>query len=503
MTQTLEDTYNDVPYEGQSFPQSHPDRLATLARLRGIDAAPITSARVLEIGCGPAGNLAPMAESLPGARFVGIDIAKKHVELGAERIAAAGIGNVELRQADLTEVGDSLGTFDYVIAHGVYSWVPPHVADHLLALVARSLSPNGVAYVSYNTLPGWYGRGVIRDLMRFHADATSAMATRVERGREALTWLKETLPDGGRYAQPLVQDIANITKDTDWYLAHELMCEDNHPAYFAELVTRAAKHGLRYVDDASPEITAEHGATPLAAKARDQGAGDPIRAEQYFDFLHGRTFRRAILCRASVDVARSTSALIVDELRVSSRLEPTKPDPDIKRRAQVAFSGVNGEIVCDHPLTKAALVHLAEVAPGSLPFPELIAAARTRLGDAKASDRDVDLLRRFLLRSFLTTGSNTIELRTFQAQMVSRAGERPAVTAWAREESKRHIRVTSMRHEGIVLDDTLRMLIPLLDGTRTEAELLEGWTRARGRSFLPNAMSAALGALAKSALLVR
>ena len=238
VTQTLEDTYNDVPYEGQSFPQSHPDRLATLARLRGIAAAPITSARVLEIGCGPAGNLAPMAESLPGARFVGIDIAKRHVELGTERVAAAGIGNVELRHADLTEVGDSLGTFDYVIAHGVYSWVPPQVADHLLALVARSLSPNGVAYVSYNTLPGWYGRGVIRDLMRFHADAESAMAPRVTRGREALNWLKETLPDGGRYAQPLVQDIANITKDTDWYLAHELMCEDNHPVYFSELVSR-------------------------------------------------------------------------------------------------------------------------------------------------------------------------------------------------------------------------------------------------------------------------
>jgi SAM-dependent methyltransferase len=504
VTQTLEESYDDVPYEGQGFHQSHPDRMATLARLHGVDAPPVAIARVLEVGCGPGGNLAPMAASLPDARFVGVDLSKNHVELGVARLAAAGIANVELHHANLTSLGETLGAFDYVIAHGLYSWVPPPVAEELLALCARSLAPNGIAYVSFNTLPGWYGRSVIRDLMRFHAEREKAAPARVKLGREMLAWLKETLPDGGRYAQPLAQDVTSLTKETDHYLAHELLCEDNHPIYFADLVARAARHGLRYVDDASPEITAQHGTTALAATARDKGAGDAVRTEQYFDFLHGRTFRRALLCRAAVDVNPGVRTDAVDGLRVASRVRPTGATaPDPKARGPAVFAGQRGELTSDHLLTKAALLHLADLAPLSLPFPALVDAARARLDAAEASHRDVGILRRFLVRSFLSTGGEGIELRTVQPEAVARAGERPAVTAWAREEAKRHARVTSTRHEGVPLDDTLRLLVPLLDGTRTEAELLAEWTRVKGRAFTPAAMKAALAMLAQQALLVR
>ena len=504
MTQTIEDNYDDVPYEGQGFHQTHPDRIAVVARLHGVDAPPVATARVLEIGCGPAGNLGPMAALLPDARFVGVDLSRRHVDLGQARLAAAGIANVELRHANLVTLGDSLGAFDYVIAHGLYSWVPPDVAEELLALVARSLSPNGVAYVSFNTLPGWYGRNVIRDLMRFHAEGETGVLSRVKRGREMLAWLRETLPDGGRYAQPLVQEVSSLTKDTDYYIAHELLCEDNHPIYFGELVARAARHGLRYVDDASPEITARHGTTALAKRARDTADGDAVRAEQYFDFLHGRTFRRALLCRAAVNVAADVQLAAAHTLRVASRLRPTgATTPDPKARGPVTFASERGELANEHPLTKAALLHLASIAPLSLPFPELVVAARARLGDEAASDRDVELLRRFVVKSFLTTGGEAIELRTVQPEAVAQPGEKPAVTAWAREESKRHTRVTSTRHEGVSLDDTLRLLVPLLDGTRTKEELLAEWTRVKGRPFVPTAMNAALAMLAQKALLVR
>lgn len=503
MTQTLRESYDEVPYEGQSFAPTHPDRLATLARLRGLASPDVTRARVLEVGCGLAGNLGPMAVTLPGASFVGVDLSQRHVDVGRARLAEAGVTNAELSCMDLTDAGDSLGAFDYVVAHGLYSWVPPEVGEALLALMARSLSPNGVAYLSFNVLPGWHGRSVARDLMLFHAEGATGMTARIARARAAIKWMLDAMPTGGRYAQPLVLELTTLAKEDDWYLAHEMLCAHNHPVAFCELVLRAARHGLQYLGDASPQIEADHTTSPLAAKARALGGEDPIRTEQYLDILMGRTFRRAIFCRAGASLARAPRAEAVDGLRVASRVAPVTPPGgklDLVRRAPVLFRGEAGELNTDHAVAKVVLAHLARVAPRSLPFAELIAHARGELGDV--SDRDKDLLRRLLLRSFLQSGGDTVELHTYAADMVAEAGERPRATAWARLEAPRRERVTSMRHEGVPLDATVRLLVPLLDGTRTVPELLAEWKRLVGRDFLPGAIDAALAMLAKRGLLV-
>ena len=403
---------------------------------------------------------------------------------------------------DVMDLKDTLGTFDYVIAHGIFSWVPPAVADEILALCARCLSPRGIAFISYNVLPGWYSRSVVRDLTRFHARNGDGLRARVKLAREAIAWLKDALPDGGRYAMPLVAELTNVGKDTDWTIAHEQLADHNTPFYFTDFVARAKAHGLAYLDDASPEITAEHGGAPDAARARAMAKNDPVVAEQYLDFLRGRAFRRTLLCRADVEVARAAPPDAVESLLVGSRVRSTIADPDVRRRASVRFVGELGETTTDHPLTKAALVHLAEVAPRAIPYPELLEAARVRLGDARASDRDVNLLRRFLVRTFLSTGPATIELRTFQPEMAATPSERPQTTRWARDEAKRHPRVTSARHEGIALPEPLRMLIPLLDGTRDQTEIAKAWEAASGRPLVPGALEAALTILAKSALLV-
>jgi cyclopropane fatty-acyl-phospholipid synthase-like methyltransferase len=65
--------YDVVRYPGHAFPQTHPDRLAALAVLFGLDAPPPAGCRLLEIGCGDGGNLLPMAVGLPHATVVGFD----------------------------------------------------------------------------------------------------------------------------------------------------------------------------------------------------------------------------------------------------------------------------------------------------------------------------------------------------------------------------------------------------------------------------------------------
>ena len=69
--------YDAVPYESKSFPQTHPDRLATLGRLFGMNPAPVTHSRVLELGCAGGGNLIPMAFHLPENDFLGIDLSHR------------------------------------------------------------------------------------------------------------------------------------------------------------------------------------------------------------------------------------------------------------------------------------------------------------------------------------------------------------------------------------------------------------------------------------------
>jgi tRNA/tmRNA/rRNA uracil-C5-methylase (TrmA/RlmC/RlmD family) len=114
-------------------------------------------------------NLVPMALGLPAARFVGVDLSPRQVEVAQRTIAALGLSNIEFREADIAAIDASWGEFDYVIAHGVYSWVPEPVRERLLALCNANLAANGVAYVSYNTNPGWRVHGMIRDMMIYHA----------------------------------------------------------------------------------------------------------------------------------------------------------------------------------------------------------------------------------------------------------------------------------------------------------------------------------------------
>src|SRR5262245_16820704 len=169
MSDALLTSYEEVPYESKPIPGSHPDSLATMAILCGMQPPPIDRCRVLELGCAAGGNLLPMAQTVPDGRFVGIDLSPRQVADGQALIDALGLTNLELRALSILDVGEDFGTFDYIICHGVFSWVPREVQDKILAICRRHLAPNGVAYVSYNTYPGWHLRGMVRDMLTYHA----------------------------------------------------------------------------------------------------------------------------------------------------------------------------------------------------------------------------------------------------------------------------------------------------------------------------------------------
>jgi len=117
--------YDEVRYSSFPYAQTHPDRLSTVAVLHGLEPPDPFRSRVLEIGCGAGGNLLTMAAATPGLHAVGVDLAASAIEEGQRIISSVGLENVELHHADVRSLTDgSLGDFDYIVAHGVYGWIP-------------------------------------------------------------------------------------------------------------------------------------------------------------------------------------------------------------------------------------------------------------------------------------------------------------------------------------------------------------------------------------------
>ena len=223
-------SYDEVPYHSWPYRQSHPDRLATIALLFGMEPQPIERARILELGCAGGGNLIPMAETLPGSRFVGIDLSERELAEAQSLVEQLQLKNVELIHNNIVAVDQELGKFHYIIVHGLFSWVPPEVQDRILQICRENLEPNGVAYVSYNTYPGWRMRGMIRDMVCYHTEQLTGPRERVSQARALLRFLsRSAVNHKNAYAAYLAEELGLFSQVEDYYLFHDHLEKVNEP----------------------------------------------------------------------------------------------------------------------------------------------------------------------------------------------------------------------------------------------------------------------------------
>ncbi len=493
MQTSITTAYDALPYESLPLAQTHPDHLSALATLLGLTPPGLDTCRVLEIGCAAGGNLIPMALSLPRASFVGIDLSAVQVAQGRRLIEQLGTGNVSLRQLDIMEADESLGRFDFIIAHGVFSWVPERVQERLLDLARRLLNPDGIAYVSYNTLPGWYTRSIVRDLMRFHAMGFSDLGARIEQARAVVELYEQRLPFDN---QVFRGEIEHLRGQADHYVLHEYLAEENNALYFVEFVRRAAHHGLQYLTEAELTTTLPAALGSAVAAMVQEIAPEPIRQQQLLDFLRHRAFRQSLLVHDTAKVQRELRASRIQGLRFAGALRAASERPDLSGPGVERFHARGGAVVnTPAPLTKAALTVLGERFPEALSLEELLEAARLRLGANTASSaRDGDALGVDLLHTFL---AGAVELHSLRPRFTTRPGERPTASALARLQAATGAPLTNLRHEALRLDAGLTGLLPLLDGTHDRRSLLG----ARSALHSEAGLDAALRQLASEALL--
>ena len=278
MKAALRTSYDEFPYQSVPLRQTHPDHLATVASLFGFDAPDIARARVLEIGCGSGGNLIPMAASYPGSTFVGIDLSTVQITHGATEIEALGLPNIRLQAVDVMAFDEAEPAFDYIIAHGIYSWVPAPVQDRILALCASLLAANGIAFVSYNTLPGWRMLSTVREAMLYHTRDVEDPQARIAKARATLDFLAEAVPErDSAYGRLLRLAAEHIRQKPDYYVLHEYLEEANEAVYFERFVERIGAHGLRYLGDSDVRTMLPIGLPPKVEATLNRIAPGLIR----------------------------------------------------------------------------------------------------------------------------------------------------------------------------------------------------------------------------------
>ncbi|HEX6652392.1 MAG TPA: class I SAM-dependent methyltransferase [Thermoleophilaceae bacterium] len=476
----VREAYEDVPYPGLPFPQSHPDRLATHARLMGMKPAPPERCRVLELGCGDGGNLVPMAAALPGSEFVGLDLAPRAVASARASASALGVGNVECMEGDLAAVDVSgLGRFDYVIAHGVYSWVPRPVADSLLALCHAVLDKQGVAYVSYNALPGGHLRALAWDAMRYHAEGHERPAERLAAAREMLAALAGgTQGDDDPYRRFSAAYAQRVARRSDAVLYHDDLEHENTPVLFTDFMAHADAHRLQYLAEADWFEMTPGRLSPAAAGLLDRADGDRIVREQYLDFLRCRVYRQTLLCRAEVRLQDEPSADAVRSLLAAAPVRATSPRAQATGRSKVEFRTPAGAtLTTDHPLLKASLMVLGDAWPERLAFGHVLGRAAERAGavpDGGGEHAVADLW----LRGY---AANVIHLHAYAPAHAREPGERPRASDLARRQVALGLEtVTSLGHEAVELDERTRALLGLADGTRDRDALARELGTKRG-----------------------
>lgn len=487
--------YDALPYRSQPYALSRPEHLSIVALLRGVTAPDLATARVLEIGCAQGNNLAPLAYAYPNGSFLGIDSSERQIAAAQELATAIGLGNCEFRVQDFRN-GDALDEFDYIICHGVYSWVSHDAQQQLLSLCHKALAPEGVVYISYNTNPGWHVRSVVRDALLFHTAAIEEPERRIDEAREFAEFIAENMRGLDLQNTSLAQDeFSKAARLPGWYLLHDLLEGVNDPVYLHDFLGAASGAGLMYLADSELALMAASEFSAEARKKLYKLARTPEDLEQYLDILRLRTFRRSLLIHQGREIKQGLEFTVLCEMYLRSNCEPGPPSEH--GRPVKSLNGAD-VVIGEGPLA-AALALLSERYPETVSFAELSAS----LDPAPQADE----LCQHLLQGYF---KELVELYRTELPVTREPEALPRATTVARVQAKRGSEVVNLCHELVELDSFSRQVVPLCDGSRSAAEIARELQSAgtnvelNGEPIpMDEAVARSLAALARECILER
>ena len=459
-------SYDRVAYPSFVFPQTSPHRLAAKGTLYGMSPPDPRKCRYLDLGCGDGSSVLLHAFDFPESEFVGIDLSRLRIAEARSNAAALGLQNASFHHIDITQFSrEEFGNFDYIVAHGLYSWVPDNVREKTRSIYGDCLSDNGIGYISYNTYPGCHVREMLWRMMQFHTASVEEPNTKIEQAIHFLATLRDITPDP-EFQEILKSEIAQIIERRRGSVFHDDLSGFNRPFYFHEFVKDLSLKGLQYVCDIEP-FTGSTISMPPPVKAMIKSVSDdPIVQEQYLDFAMWTRFRSSLVCRQATRIERDPRPEVLEHFRLFSDIQPVSESPNVLDGVEESFSlAYGGTFQVSIGRVKKALIHLSSVNPGSVPLRDLIESVADQ-----TMDEEVDGLLKELMSLVLT---GVIKLQLFQPSFANSAGEYPSASPFARWQASRGAEsLTSLA--GYVLSQenpALIELVNLLDGTKNRAEL--------------------------------
>ncbi|MFO0613011.1 MAG: class I SAM-dependent methyltransferase [Polyangiaceae bacterium] len=334
----------DVEYTRQFCRDLSPTNLRLVAALNGFRAPRPEGFDYCELGCGMGDTLVALAAANPHARFWGVDLLPGHVAAARRLAEEGGVTNVQLLECDFERLPrEALPRFDFVVAHGVCSWISPEKRRAMFDVARALLTPGGIFFVSYNALPGW---SAIEPLRRLLLDATRDMeADPIARARRGIEFARALLDGGARYfaENPGARAVLEMIEQKDLaYVVHEYFHDHWHPLYFRDLATELTSHSEDPFTFAGQyPLYANYTELAIPERLRDdfRRVPDRITYESLKDYASGTSFRRDVWIRGPAESSEEIRRAYLDTTPFASRLGPERevafPDAKLSFRGPV------------------------------------------------------------------------------------------------------------------------------------------------------------------------
>jgi len=465
-------SYDEIAYPSLIFWQSHPEAMAVIARLHGIDAPPVETARILHVGGGDGLDAIAMATTFPRAEVVNFDIAEAPLLRGRTWSQAAGLANVRHELIDILEAADRLeGPFDYILAHGIYAWVPEQVRAAVMPMIARLLSPKGIAFVSYDALPGGYTRTALHEMLKQRVRHLEAPSERLATARSLLREFAVPREGDQPITVAMKKDAEAALLQSEGSFYHDILNDYYAPQSLTHVVGDAARNGLQYLGEARGRGWEKGFLDPDHARMSEEALLDRLQAQ---DYATGRYFRSSMFIRAEVPFTRIAQHAAAQDMWVWTRA--TAAETNVFKTDRLGLRIPDPE--------RAAMMHRL-IASGSrmMPVAEL------------ATSPD-------LLGALCHYGlEGMVELRTVEPCFVTHAGDRPIASPLAGvQAAEGEKRLVTLRHDWTTLENpALGRLLLLLDGGSDRGALAREWQKLSGGDAM--SLDQALQMLADKALL--
>lgn len=414
-----------------------------------------------------------IATACPTAECTGIDNATEQIVSGRQAIHEIGLNNIELINSDFGALTDSSKHYDYIICHGVFSWIPTEQQDRLLATIKQLLAPQGLAYLSYNCLPGWQSRDALRRLLLEQTDAISDNTEKIRVARELMGWLLEILCDDySPYALGLKSELENIQHHSDSFILHELLNSHTSAMYFSAFAKKLAEHHLRFMCEARFGRTLSHRLTKEGVSCEKCLStsldNHQLNVESFLSYIYPTALRRSLICH---DHQIPLNYPRIDQIRsffLASPLVPTSP-PELHDSVVNEYAAPQGFMVeVKEPLFKEALAIMADKWPQAISFKELSEELSLTHQHISKNDKTDKKLIDFLFDFYC---QELIELYSAPLPFTLSIRDKPQISALARWQLQNQNWATNLRHEYVILNEFGRSVAKLCNGRNSPADI--------------------------------